>query len=291
MRQTGLARSRRSTSYYLGCFGCRFFPGFHSSGTPKIQDKRAYPFSACREIAETLPHTPETGALAAMDDEAAGVPEWVVTYGDMMSLLLTFFIMLVSLSEVAGNEKYRAVLNSLQNYVGYRNTPLAPPGKSFPLNSMIAKLATLGSFLDNEEGRGGVKREAPEGAHIRVLRKREGSPFQVGESIRFAPHDETLSEKAMPQLVAIAKQLAGKPNKIDIRAHASSDGSAFKENIELSYRRARNVRAFLLSQEIAPNRMRATTITDSKPLPGSAGEGSSQFDRVEVLILDLVVEQ
>ncbi|MBL4886213.1 MAG: flagellar motor protein MotB, partial [Planctomycetaceae bacterium] len=34
------------------------------------------------------------------DDEPPGVPEWVVTYGDMMSLLLTFFIMLVSLSEV-----------------------------------------------------------------------------------------------------------------------------------------------------------------------------------------------
>jgi chemotaxis protein MotB len=226
-----------------------------------------------------------------MDDEAAGVPDWVVTYGDMMSLLLTFFIMLVSLSEVAGEEKYRAILNSLQKYVGYRTTPLAPPGKTFPLNSMIAKLETLGSFVDNEKGHGGVKREAPEGAHIRVLRKREGSPFQVGKSIRFAPRDETLSEEAKLQLVAIAKQLAGKPNKIDIRAHTSSDGSAFKKNVDLSYRRARNVRGFLVSQEIAPNRMRATAITDAKPLPASADGGASQFDRVDVLILDLVVDQ
>ena len=34
------------------------------------------------------------------NDSSPGVPEWVVTYGDMMSLLLTFFIMLVSLSEL-----------------------------------------------------------------------------------------------------------------------------------------------------------------------------------------------
>ena len=44
------------------------------------------------------------------DDGPPGVPEWVVTYGDMMSLLLTFFIMLVSLSEVVADQKYRAIL-------------------------------------------------------------------------------------------------------------------------------------------------------------------------------------
>ncbi len=31
-------------------------------------------------------------------DDGGGVPEWVVTFGDMMSLLLTFFIMLFFIS-------------------------------------------------------------------------------------------------------------------------------------------------------------------------------------------------
>jgi chemotaxis protein MotB len=35
------------------------------------------------------------------EDAPAGVPEWGVTFGDMMSRLLTFFIMLVSLSEIS----------------------------------------------------------------------------------------------------------------------------------------------------------------------------------------------
>jgi chemotaxis protein MotB len=64
-----------------------------------------------------------------MDDETPGVPEWVVTYGDMMSLLLTFFIMLVSLSDVKADAKYRAILESLQKYTGYRTSPITPPGK------------------------------------------------------------------------------------------------------------------------------------------------------------------
>ena len=56
-----------------------------------------------------------------MDDEAEdeiGIPEWVVTFGDMMSLLLTFFIMLVSLSEIKEEETYQALVNSLQRQFG-----------------------------------------------------------------------------------------------------------------------------------------------------------------------------
>ena len=39
-------------------------------------------------------------ALVQEEESGGGIPEWVVTFGDMMSLLLTFFIMLVSLSEM-----------------------------------------------------------------------------------------------------------------------------------------------------------------------------------------------
>ncbi|MCA9240906.1 MAG: flagellar motor protein MotB, partial [Planctomycetales bacterium] len=35
--------------------------------------------------------------MAVEEEPPPGIPEWVVTFGDMMSLLLTFFIMLVSM--------------------------------------------------------------------------------------------------------------------------------------------------------------------------------------------------
>ena len=44
--------------------------------------------------------------MAIEEDPPAGVPEWVVSFGDMMSLLLTFFIMLVSMSEMMKFEKH-----------------------------------------------------------------------------------------------------------------------------------------------------------------------------------------
>ena len=38
--------------------------------------------------------------MAKKEEARAGAPEWMVTYGDMMSLLLVFFVALVSMSEI-----------------------------------------------------------------------------------------------------------------------------------------------------------------------------------------------
>ncbi|MFP6677633.1 MAG: flagellar motor protein MotB [Pirellulaceae bacterium] len=51
------------------------------------------------------------------DDDALSIPEWVVTFGDMMSLLLTFFIMLVSLSELKEEDQYQALVQSMQKEI------------------------------------------------------------------------------------------------------------------------------------------------------------------------------
>ena len=50
------------------------------------------------------------------EEEEVGIPEWVVTFGDMMSLLLTFFIMLVSLSEIKEEEKYQEAAFNPSDY-------------------------------------------------------------------------------------------------------------------------------------------------------------------------------
>ena len=82
-----------------------------------------------------------------MDDEPEemGIPEWVVTFGDMMSLLLTFFIMLVSLSEIKEEETYQALVDSMQRQFGYARTLEAlTPGEQRPRSSAFTTLATTG---------------------------------------------------------------------------------------------------------------------------------------------------
>ena len=47
-----------------------------------------------------------------------GVPEWVVTYGDMMSLLLCFFILLAAFSELKQPREYQKVLDAIKEALG-----------------------------------------------------------------------------------------------------------------------------------------------------------------------------
>lgn len=231
------------------------------------------------------------------DDGPPGVPEWVVTYGDMMSLLLTFFIMLVSLSEVVAEKKFKAILEALQQYGAYAGAAAAPPGKNFPANSLVEKLESLGSFTNEEDGRGGVKRPGVKGESLRVKRTREGTPQLVGEPILFEPGKATFTPSEENKLLLIAAELAGKPNKISIRGHVGSASSPdseterepveeFREKMVLSYRRARAVWAFLRREGIHKDRMRLTAVGDAEPGEPSADQTANHPNRVEVIILD-----
>ncbi|MBI1344805.1 OmpA family protein [bacterium] len=227
-----------------------------------------------------------------MDDDAPpGVPEWVVTYGDMMSLLLTFFIMLVSLSEVKANKKYRAVLESLQKGVGYRAGPLAPPGDYFPLNSMVDGNSTLGSFKKAGVGKGGVKaQQTPDGDDQRVYIPRHGEPVPAGDYILYREHQIEPDAAALSQIDTISLNLAGKPNKIEICGHTSSkplpSDSSYRNLMELSYARARCVYNRMLADGVEPHRLRIVAYADHAPLPTSHDAQELNQDRVNVLILD-----
>ncbi|WP_339734507.1 flagellar motor protein MotB [uncultured Gimesia sp.] len=228
------------------------------------------------------------------DDDPPGVPEWVVTYGDMMSLLLTFFIMLVSLSEIVNDEKFRAVLESIQNYSGYRTGPVSPPGKYFPMNSLVEQMSMLGAFTDSpDRGRGGIKTRALEGKDVRVYRTREGVPVKVGEALHYNQTDIALDADRKEKLDEIIPELAGKPNKIELRSHTSIKplpaDCPIQDKLVLTYDRGRNVMLYLIQKGIAPKRIRITAASDYEPPLKTGDEKSEQMDRLDVLLLDAFV--
>ena len=73
---------------------------------------------------------------APMEEREEGAPAWVVTFGDLMSLLLCFFVLLLSFSEMDRN-KYRVVSGSVRNAFGIqRKKPIFESPKG---SKMIAK--------------------------------------------------------------------------------------------------------------------------------------------------------
>jgi len=69
--------------------------------------------------------------------DTGGVPDWVVTFGDMMSLLLCFFILLQAFSEFKRDHEYQRVITAVKEAFGYSGGVGVLPTDDMPLRSMI----------------------------------------------------------------------------------------------------------------------------------------------------------
>lgn len=229
------------------------------------------------------------------EDPPAGVPEWVVTFGDMMSLLLTFFIMLVSLSEVKQKELYQALVESMRKKFGHETAMESmAPGDSKPRNSNLEKLASQGRAMRANTMNGGAPVKAPVGEHARVEFVRPGTQTVIGARIPFPLGSAELTDDAKTQLQVAVLQMQGKPQKIEIRGHTSPKpelaGTNAKDEIELSFLRCRAVEEFLIELKIDRRRLRITAAGSSEPLPADAENAAVNSARVEVFLLDELTE-
>ncbi len=59
-------------------------------------------------------------AFEAEEDESPGIPAWMATFADLMSLLMCFFVLLLSFSEM-DVQKYKQVAGSMKNAFGVQN--------------------------------------------------------------------------------------------------------------------------------------------------------------------------
>jgi chemotaxis protein MotB len=179
-------------------------------------------------------------------DEGGGVPEWMCTFGDMMSLLLCFFIMLFAISIIA-EPRFQAVADTLsQDFTGHSGSAKTPkpqvkttltPADSAAKSRRIAALS------------GGQPTPGPVGeftdVHMILL---DGETVRGGV-IRFEPGRDTLTEQAKREVRAVLPQLQGSPQKIMVRGHAapSEGGGEYKHNFDLAFYRALGVEDYLVS--------------------------------------------
>jgi len=120
------------------------------------------------------------------EDDSGGIPEWVVTFGDMMSLLLTFFIMLVSMSEIKQEERFQALVDSMRQRFGHDMTQAQlVPGRSRVRSATAQRLTTMGRAQRFNVMQGGDKVKAPVGDNPQVRMIRPGEHRTSGGVILF----------------------------------------------------------------------------------------------------------
>jgi chemotaxis protein MotB len=167
----------------------------------------------------------------------------------MMSLLLCFFILLVSMSEMKNDEKTKAIVESImeqfadpEQLMEFRANSLKQgmvPDSVKQENPSNRKRADAGG-----EGRPGSKR--------RVETIRDGSRHAVGGPVQFEPGEAILTESAKRGIQSIAAALKGKGHMIEVRGYENlgelPPTSPFKDAIELAFARARAVATYLINE-------------------------------------------
>lgn len=225
------------------------------------------------------------------DDPPPGVPEWVVTYGDMMSLLLTFFIMLVSMAEVKQEGKLRMMLDALEERFGPTEGQYGVPGQVFSNSSMNPQVASRGNRNEGGTERAGIESKGLAGPSRTVQRIGQGTQITLGGPAQFARFSAELTETAKQDLEMIASVVGPRPNRIVIRGHASREplpaDCPFKDPVELSFRRALAGAEYLIQCGISRDRIAVTAAGNSEPRTISRDpENQGQNRRIDVFVID-----
>ncbi len=228
----------------------------------------------------------------------AGAPDWVMTYGDMMSLLLTFFIILVALSQIKTEDQYHAYLEEIKKAFGM----LGGSGKAsitdMPATSLIKRLDEVMQIKREEVKHSNTDDPGIEGEDPQVTRVREGMLFTQGGRITFEPGSADLSDEAKVGLAGVADLVRGYNNKIEVRGHASTMElgivSAYPDLWSLSFARAKAVMNYLISDAVGirPERIRLIATSEHEPLAKRVYSLAEQAPnrRAEILVMEALIE-
>jgi chemotaxis protein MotB len=234
-------------------------------------------------------------ATRIKEEEKAGIPEWVVTFGDMMSLLLTFFVLLFSMSELK-QEQSMALIESLRRQFGNETTNLSlMPGRFPATTSALNRLPSLGRARRQDTMSGGDKVRAPVGDYPRVTTIRPSDEATQGGVVYFEEGNSRLTQEHRKTLRAIVQMIGGKPQKIEIRGHTStrplSTDSAYRTHWDLAYARCYKVMEHLVQLGISPKRIRIGVAGENEPVHLGYDELLRKRNaRVEIFMLDKLTE-
>lgn len=258
-----------------------------------------------------------------MSDDAPedpGVPAWVMTFADLMSLLMCFFVLLLAFSEMDA-QKFKQLAGSMKQAFGVQAdikadfipkgtsviTQEFSPGKPVPTSIEAIRQFTVDSsrntldYLDRtnkndeqverdlqrlkealkDEIKKGIATVTRDGGRIIVMIHEHGS---------FPSGSEKLRASIMPTLDKVADQVLWMDGVVQVTGHTDNvpiRTERFRSNWELSSARAVSVaHRLMFSGGVQPDRMVVTGLADTVPLAANdSADNRARNRRVQVSII------
>lgn len=233
------------------------------------------------------------------DEGGGGAPEWMITYSDMVTLLLCFFAALFNVSEV-DDIQLQQMISSLSN-IGMgamEGGATLSAGRNADLGNTVNSLPSM------EKGRSmsTAKKKAtslfsPEvrSNKVRISSDERGLVISLASDAFFASGSAEVNIDATRDILLrlgamlASTELAG--HKFRIEGHTDSlridPEGPWKSNWELSSARAINILHYLADIGVDERQFQVAGFADTVPIASNdSEEGRAYNRRVDIIILD-----
>lgn len=218
------------------------------------------------------------------------LPAWLAAFGDLMSLLLCFFVLLLSMSSMDA-KKISEAIGSLSGAMSVleggtkteiskrriqESTPIETRDESTEAINKVSQ-----AIIDANE-----MMEKGHGPTISLEEAQEGFVIELPASLLFKSGSATIeNEDALLFLKRVALIIEELPNNMNVSVQGHTDNlgpggkSLFKDNWELSSARAISVLQELLLDGVAPDRVSASGYAEYTPLATNATKAGREKNR------------
>lgn len=219
-----------------------------------------------------------------------GAPLWMVTYSDLVTLVLVFFILLFSMSQV-DMIKFKAVSESFSQAGIFQSSSSILPdnGRESVADETEREVQhSLDSLV--QEVQSYLHSNGLEDV-ITANRNERGVVLVLQEQVLFETGEAELIADSFDFLETLGVMLKGMPNLIRVEGHTDNRPIAtyrYPSNWELSSARASSVIRYLVEHnQIEASRFTAVGYGETRPIVANDSEENWKKNRrVEVIILD-----
>ncbi len=223
------------------------------------------------------------------------LPEWLEAFGDLISLLLCFFVLLLSMSSMDAKKVSEAIgslAGAMSVLEGGTKTEISKQRiqESTPIESQDETSSEVNKVAEAAVMDANEMMEKGHGPSIAIEDAQDGFVIQLPSALLFKPGSAKIeNDDALLFLKRIALIVDQLPNSVEVsvRGHTDNavpaDDSPYKDNWELSSARAIAVLSELQIDGVDPARMHAAGFSMYQPLATNATKkGRERNRRVEL---------
>lgn len=234
------------------------------------------------------------------EEKEANHERWLLTYSDLITLLMIFFVIMYASSNVSAS-KYKAVSDSFKIALGGGRTLIGQDqaadinasnsAENSNTNKDNKELSEENKLMNLKENVDNYLQSTGMNASISTSIEERGLVISLKDSIIFDSGKAEIKSDYKKKLVDLGSILNKMDNYIRVEGHTDNvpiNNNKFNSNWQLSVIRATNVTELLIEEaHIAPKRLSSVGYGEFRPVADNTTEqGRAQNRRVDIVLIN-----